>query len=262
MADRPPPGTDARPLRVVVLGSSTAFMVVPKPTSSDEAPYGALLDEALRRRGVVSRTDVHTQWHATVREVLPRFESWVRDHFPDVVVVNLGINDCQARVLPTWLYRHLITWSPGLSKASVAYRERVVPTLRRRAREYQRWAAPRVPLQGSRVRPVVFERAVLRLLRWCVRDLGAQVLVLDIDAPGPQLRHWQPGIEDRVTAYNELLRRAVSRQQGAHLVRTSAVVAADPDALLPDGLHRSAAGHRLVAEAVAEAITALPRLAP
>ena len=49
--------------------------------------------------------------------------------------------------------------------------------------------------------------------------------------------------------------RGHSRAEGAaSLIETSKVVSADPEALLPDGLHRSAEGHSRVAEVLADAI--------
>jgi lysophospholipase L1-like esterase len=258
MADQPRArrGTPARPLRIVVIGSSTVFMTVPRPKpEEDSSPYGILLREELLRRGITAEVNVHARWHTTIREVLPFFEPWVRDHFPDVVVVNLGMAECQARVVPTWLYRNSVTWLPGLSDASVAYRKRVVPHLRRSIRRWQRATVGKVPLRGSRVPPGTFERAMRRLVRLCSDDLQATVLVLDIDAPGRRVLELQPGLDRRADAYNRILRRVVDTAQGsALLIETSKVVADDPESLLPDGFHRSAEGHRRVAETLAEAI--------
>src|SRR6478672_9384208 len=92
---RPLRGTVERPLRVVVVGSSAVFMTVPRPKPQDDAaPYAVLLREALMGRGITAQVDIHTRWHTTIREVLPHFEPWVRDHFPDVVLVNLGMAEC------------------------------------------------------------------------------------------------------------------------------------------------------------------------
>jgi lysophospholipase L1-like esterase len=257
-AGRRRPGTTGRPLRVVVVGSSTTFMVVPAPRGVDEEAYPALLDECLLDRGVVATTTLHAKWHATVKELLGYYEPWVRDHFPDVLILNVGMADCQARVLPTWLYRHTMTWDTGSSNAAVRYRAFVVPTIRRAVRRWQMLLSGRAPLAASRVPPEMFRRGIARFVRHAARDHGALVLVLDIDPPGEALLRLQPRLDERVRRYNAVLQQVVDEATPgtARLVSTSKIVSRDTSTLLPDGLHRSAEGHRLVAEHLADVIVA------
>lgn len=259
MGERTPPGTAARPLRVVVIGNSCVFLTVPAAYGLDDDPYPGWLRELLHERGVEATVAVHSQWHTTVTEALPRFETWVRDELPDVVVMNFGIVDAQARVLPTWLLRNTMTWLPGSGALAYRYRRRVVPLLRPRVRAWQRFWAGRVGPRWSRVRPSVFERAMARMLHLCVRQCNAHVIVLDIDRTNDVLLSWMPGLQERVDRYNEILAKVVAAEPNgrATLLRTSEVVAADPDRLLPDGIHRSADGHRLVAARLADEIVRL-----
>ncbi|MCU1622046.1 MAG: hypothetical protein JWL79_891 [Frankiales bacterium] len=261
MTDRRAPGTPGRPLRIVVIGNSCVFLTVPAADAVDDDAYPGWLAELLLDRGITATVAVHSQWHATVRETLPRFESWVRDELPDLVVVNLGIVDAQARVLPTWLLRNTMTWLPGQSAVAQSYRKRVVPHLRPRVRGWQRFWAGRVGRRWSRVRPGVFQRSMSRLLQLCARQCNARVLVLDIDHTNERLLHWMPGLQERVDRYNAILEGVVAREPAgrATLLRTSEVVAADPERLLPDGIHRSAEGHRLVAERIADEVVRLVR---
>lgn len=252
------PGEPGRLLRVVVLGSSTAFMVVPRPASWDDAPWPALLEGALLDRGVHARVDLHARWFAHVLDLLPRFEQWVRDAAPDVVVLNIGYVDAQPRVVPTWFARHVTTWEGGLRRSGQIYRRRVVPPLRSAAREVQRRTAPRAGLRASRVPPALFERAVQRLARLCVREIGAVVVLLDIDPVSDRIEHFMPGMRARTEHYNGILRRVAATPVDGRgwvvALPTSEVVRADPELLLPDGVHRSPEGHRRVAVRVADAI--------
>lgn len=256
MPDRRCPGTSGRPLRIVVIGNSAVFLTVPAAHGLDDDCYGGHLDEQLLNRGVVARTVLHSRWHATATEVLPHFEDWVRDELPDLVIVNLGIVDAQARVLPTWLLRNTMTWLPGQGGFARIYRARLVPRLRPAVRGWQRYWAPRVGPKASRVRPAVFERAMSRLVQLCARQCNAHVLLLDIDPANETLLSWMPGLQERIDRYNTILERVAARAPADRvtLLRTSEVVAADPERLLPDGIHRSAEGHRLVAERIAEEV--------
>lgn len=262
MAERRRVGTADRPLRVVVVGNSTTFMVVPSPSSVDDDPYAGLLDEALLDRGLVARTTLKARWHATVKEVLQRYEEWVCDLLPDVVVINVGVVDCQARVVPTWFYRHVVTWLPGTSEWSTRYRRHAVPVLRRGVRGWQRRTVGRVPLLMSRVPPRTFRRALELLIRRAVRDHRALVLVLDIDGPGPALSRLQPGIECRIAVFNEVIAGVVTSfaDERVVLLPTSALVMHDQETLLPDGLHRSPEAHRRVAALVADAVLSHARV--
>ncbi|MCW2708037.1 MAG: hypothetical protein JWM22_1879 [Frankiales bacterium] len=253
------PGTPGRPLRVVVIGNSCVFLTVPAASGVDDDAYPGWLAELLLDRGVTASVAVHSQWHTTTKEALPRFESWVRDELPDVVVVNLGIVDAQARVLPTWLLRNTMTWLPGQGGGARVYRTRVVPRLQPLVRAWQRFWAGRVGPKASRVRPAVFERSMARLLQLCARQCNAHVVVLDIDPPNERLLHFMPGLDARVARYNAILERVVAREPAgrATLLPTSQVVATDPDRLLPDGIHRSAEGHRRVAECLADELVRL-----
>jgi lysophospholipase L1-like esterase len=259
VAERVPTGTPARPLRIVVIGNSCVFLTVPAAHDVDDDPYPGWLRELLHQRGVEATVAVHSQWHTTITEALPRFESWVRDELPDVVIANFGIVDAQARVLPTWLLRNTMTWLPGNGALAHRYRRRVVPLLRPRVRGWQRYWAGRVGPRWSRVRPSVFERAMARLLQLCARQCNAHVVVLDIDPANDVLLSWMPGLQERIDRYNGILDRVVQREQvgRATLLRTSEVVTADPERLLPDGIHRSAEGHRLVAERIVDEIVRL-----
>lgn len=256
MAERRRPGTPGRPLRIVVLGNSAVFLSVPAAEGLDDACYGGHLSELLLDRDVHATTVVHSRWHATVLEVLPHFEDWVRDELPDLVIVNLGLVDCQARVLPTWLLRNTMTWLPGQGGFARIYRTALIPRLRPGVRAWQRFWAGRVGPKASRVRPAVFERSMARLVQLCARQCNAHVLLLDIDSANEALLYWMPGLQERIDRYNLILSRVAARSPEGRvtLLRTSEVVAASPEGLLPDGIHRSVEGHRLVAARIAEEI--------
>jgi len=249
-----------RPLRVLVCGNSTAVMVEPPRTGRDDGPFPERLVPALASRGVEAEVLVDGTWFGMVDGLRRRYERAIRDRTPDVVVLAYGMAECQAKVLPTAVVRHLTTWDVGAGVLARAYRRAVAPHLWRALRAWQRWAHPRVGLALSRLSPRAFRGELAHVIGMTRRETGAAVLVCDIDPGHGRLLHWLPGINDRVAAYNRLLADLVADAgEGVVLVPTSTVVDHDRPGLMPDGLHRSAEGHRLAAELLADAIVAVAR---
>ncbi len=254
-----PRPTAEDPLRLLVAGSSVTFMMVPPRRSRDEATFGELLPRELRRRGVPAVGTVRGQWFGTIRDLRRRYEPAVRNVFPDVLVLVYGMAECQGRVLPTWLARHLTTWDVGGSALSREYRRRLAPTAWRTLRAWQRWAHPRVGARTSRLSPGRFRRELAHVVDMVRTEVRPLVLVLDILPAGPRLTHWMPGLQARVDRYNRVLADLVATyaDDEVRLVRVSQVAAAlGTDVATPDGMHLSAAGHRAVAQLLADEVDA------
>ena len=251
----PPTGlSPERPLRVHVLGSSAAVLVAPDHGPRDGGTYGEQLGPLLTGRGVPTVVSHAGTWFGQVQQALPQYERLVRDHFPDVLVVNYGMAECQSNALPSWVVRHVTTWDRSSHRAAHAYRERLVPKVWPLLRDYQRWAGSRDDGRTHRHPPRRFVADVSRLVDMTRKDCGSLVLLLDIDPPGPRVEHWLPGTAARVARYNELLAEvAEAYDDDVRLVPAGALLT-DPAAQLPDGLHRTPEGHAVTAGLLADEI--------
>lgn len=242
-----------RPLRVHVLGSSASVLVEPHHGPRDGGTYGEQLAARLTGAGVPTSVSHAGTWFGRICDTIPRYERDVRDHFPDVLVVNYGVVECQSDVLPTWLVRHATTWHRTSRLGTSAYRGRLVPPAWRALRAYQR----RVSGHDSvthRLRPKRFVADLTRTIDLVRKDCGSLVLLLDIDPPGPRVEHWLPGTGERAAAYNGLLAQvAAGYDDTVRLVRAGAQLT-DPATQLPDGLHRSPEGHALTADLLAKEV--------
>jgi hypothetical protein len=87
-------------------------------------------------------------------------------------------------------------------------------------------------------------------------DLRALVLVLEVSPPGPNVRHWIPGIENRCAIVAGIQRRVVEEHDDdVELISVADIVEAiGEDVALPDGVHWSPEGHRQVAMKVVSEI--------
>lgn len=245
-----------RPLKVLVAGNSASVMVTPPRRRRGEGTYGEVLVDLLADAGVDATVEHTGGWYWMVTDMRRHYEQGVRNRFPDVLVVNFGVVECQPRTVPTWLHRHLLTWNRSGHPVARAYRGLVAPPLWRVAR---RWARLTSRLPTYRLAPERYRYELHRLVAMAREETGALVLVLDIDPPGPRIEHWLPGIRQRWQRYQALTRAVVDSLEDdrVHLVPASLTVEElGAEVALPDGLHRSAAGHRRLAELLAAEVLA------
>ena len=247
-------GTD-RPLRVHVVGNSASYLVEPTHGPRDGGSYGEQLVSLLGDRGVPTVTTHTGTWFGMVHQALPRWEKDVRDRFPDVLVLHFGMAECQSNVVPSWLIRHTGTWDRTSRRSALAYRRWVAGRLWRVVRRVQRWTSARDRDLTHRLSPRRFEADMRRMIELVRKECGSLVLLVDVDPVGPRVEHWLPGTTRRAARYNEILAGIASSYEDAvHLVPARAQLT-DLDAQLPDGLHRTPAGHALTAALLAEEIT-------
>ncbi|MGZ6825613.1 MAG: hypothetical protein ACXVGH_02390, partial [Mycobacteriales bacterium] len=199
----------------------------------------------------------HTgQWFDLVSDLRQRYESAVRAHFPDVLVLNYGMGECQPNVVPTWLARHFQSWDRSSHPLALSYRERVAPAAWTRLREVQRRTSHWPTYRLSPDRYVTELRKVVTMAR---DETGCLVLLLDLDPPGPRWEHWVPGMTERHRLFQQAQDRFV-QELGDPMVRSVRVshhvAEHGSEVLLPDSVHRSPLGHRLTAEALAREVLA------
>lgn len=247
-------GTPDRPLHVTVVGSSCSYMVVPR-TGPDDRPYGRVLPEVLAGRGIHARTFHSSRWFGLIHQVRRRYEP-IRDTMPDVVVLNFGMGEAQPRIVPTSLMGHLTTWDRSTHPVALAYRDRLANPSWRWLRDVQRRAAAR-DRRTHRLSPARWAREVQELSRLLRTETGALVLHLDLDPPGSRVLHWMPGLDERAARFTDVLHAAVTEldDPDVRVVPASTTVAAhEVDALVPDGFHRNAEGHRRTATMLGDVI--------
>ncbi|MCW2600405.1 MAG: hypothetical protein JWM02_2234 [Frankiales bacterium] len=243
-----------RPLRVHVLGSSASVLVEPRHGPRDGGTYGEQLVPLLAERGVPAVVSHAGTWFGRICDALPHYERDVRDHFPDVLVVNYGMAECQSNLLPTPVVRHLTTWHRTSRPGTHLYRNRLMPKVWKVLRDYQQWGSAHDSGRTYRLRPSRFVADMTRTIDMARKDCGALVLLLDIDPPGPRVEHWLPGTAARVQRYNGLLSTLADCYDKGVLLVPAGAALTDPSTQLPDGLHRSPAGHALTARLLADEI--------
>lgn len=245
------------PLRVLVVGASMTYMVVPPRAGPGDGSYPQHLRQFLADRGCTAEVTMRARWYGRVDEHLRRFEEGIRDRLPDVVVLDIGEGSSHPRVIPNWLTRHLLTWDRSSRLGARTYRRLVDGPVWRALRTLQRLAVGRAPLALSRLSPRRFRHDAARLVDLIRTETGAAVVAVGLDPPGSRVLHWLPGLDERYAHYDHLLQDVVRAADDPGVVYVARAVDAERvpvDELLPDGLHRTAAGHRMLAERLTDAV--------
>jgi GDSL-like lipase/acylhydrolase family protein len=215
---------------LLVLGDSVAMPRASAGQRLDEA-WPQLLDAS----GAASVRWVRSVGAATAYEVLAEVRhlaSYIGERRTwDAVAIQVGIVDCSPRPFPRRLQK-LLDLVPGLRPR---INRRLPLLLRFRARPW--------------VSEADFERLLdtisAETLRYCGR-----VLLIEVIPPGPGLVGKLGSFEGTVARYNAALQRVAARRPGQVAVVRGVAPERLSEALLPDGHHLTAAGHRSVADAL------------
>ena len=243
---------EARPLSVVVFGSSTGVFVA--GTRSEDRPFltwPIVLDRAVvdgRSFSVDNRcrvagfvTDIRTAWLSPV--------SITR---PDIVVMNFGAYEAFPRLIP----RALTFYMMGARRRGGRLRDIYWYQAGRALNRLSRLAAqvdPFVPTSvGGYVSPKRFE-AELRL--HCLRiqrQAGSRIVLMDNYGPASSTSIATEKFMQRWEQVNRSIYR-VAGELGLEVFPFRQIIAdLDPDKVLGDGLHLNAYAHRVVGEKLAE----------
>lgn len=244
-------------LRVLVVGSSVGYYVRPPAGSGDEAAFDELLERTLRARGVDAEVRNDSRWFATIVDTnqrLPSLLTWFR---PDVVVVVHGYIESQPRICPKRFAMWLFTAAPRSDAVARLVRRVLLATVGSAFyRSMARLAA--IPGLPSRVPPDRLRTELGRTISSANKERRALVLCANVPHTTDRIETSLPTTGERIAATCEAIAGAVrDAGAGAELVDLRGLVrAAGTDVALPDGIHLSAAGHRLLADVLAERVLA------
>jgi lysophospholipase L1-like esterase len=243
------------PLSVVIAGNSETVMVVPARSRRTDGTASEQLGPLLEEAGIPADVTNIGQWFSTIVELRRRYEHSLRNQFPDVVVLQFGLIESQPNVVPTWLSRNLQGWNRSSHPVAIGYHEQIGRRAWKLLREVQRQACLH-DVPTYRLSPARYERELQRLITMIRDEIGSLVLVMDIDPCGDRVQHWIPNMRERQDRYQAIQQRVVDGfDDNVRLVEHSKTIAPTQlTELKPDGIHRSAAGHRRTAQMIRDEI--------
>lgn len=248
---------DRRPLSVVVFGNSVATMQLPPREDRSEGTYLEVLADRLTAEGVPVQPHLEARWFDFLHRAMRDYQGRVRNHLPDVLVVQFGLNEQQPWLVPVWLVRHLLVQHQAATRSAKAYRAHVAPRAWREVRRFRRWASPHVGTRTWQTTPERFAGHLHRLIRNVRVEARPLVLVLDLDDPGGVLEHFLPGMAERHAVFQRAIEDVVRGfdDPEVRLVRVSEVTGGGAEAM-PDAMHYTVQTHRRVGELLAGEVLA------
>jgi hypothetical protein len=239
-----------RPLSVVAFGNSVTFMQMPDRRDHADGSYLEVVADRLAAEGVPVAAHLEGRWFDFVHRAMREYESRVRTHVPDVLIVQFGLNEYQPWLVPVWLIRHLMVQHRAVSRTAQRYRKHVARPLWRQVRTFRRRVAPLAGTRTWQTTPRRFAGHLRRLITTARAEGKPLVLVLDIDEPSGTLAHFLPTLAPRHAIYQERLARVVAsfNDPEVRLVKVSEITRGGGVDVLPDGMHYSPGTHARVGE--------------
>lgn len=242
-----------RRFRILVVGTSRCYMVVPEAPGS--LPWPQLLERRLRARGIDAEVDVHPEWFGLLPDGCRRWRDQLRGRGHDVVVIVYGYADLQPNLVATPVVRWATTWDKSVGTVRSGLRARVTKRVWPPLRRLGRRTADNLARSTWRVHPDVYAAELRDWLRLLAHD-GAAAVVGDIPPVVGRYRYVFPGLERRRERYQAMIEAVVADAPGRAVLWRMSSIGEDH---LPDALHFDAAGHDLAAaqlEACIDAVSA------
>jgi hypothetical protein len=110
----------------------------------------------------------------------------------------------------------------------------------------------------NRLRPGRFEEELRRFVTLVRREQRCLVLLFNVNATSPRVEQVLPGVNEHTARYSAIIERvAGSSGEDVRLIDSRSLVDHHGiDALLPDGIHFSSAGHAWVTDLLVEEVLA------
>jgi lysophospholipase L1-like esterase len=234
------------------------YFVRPPRLGRHDGCFAEVATDLLTTAGVPVELHNRSRWLGQVHDAYHRVEDDIIATSPDVVVLCFGWLECQPKVFPTALLRWLTTYRPRYTWAFPA----------------RRWAARRIAKVYVRLTPAVaqrwrglpsrmserrFRQELERLVQLCRKETASLVVLLTVNPPTDRIEAVLPTVGERSGRYADIVRQvaAGAADEQVRLLDTRALVLEHgQDAVLPDGIHFNAEGHRLVGEALTAEVSA------
>jgi hypothetical protein len=247
----------AGPLRVAVLANSAALQVAVRDPRPDEGPYPTLLADLLAVGGVPADVRSCGRVMGMVDDGVRDFERVAWNHWPHLIVLQYGVQESYPGFFRPAVHRR--AW--GIVRSDRPVDRRLNGMLQARWSLVQRasnrldrpWIAGQMSLQR-------FQAQYERLVKLCVKWTGAVVVGVGMHPPNFRMMKLCGAYPERRARIQAVIEGALAQSPRCGHVdfqRVLDAVSPDFEKVMPDGLHLVPAGHRALAQLIADEYRAI-----
>jgi lysophospholipase L1-like esterase len=240
-------GSDAT-TRVCILGNSVGLRIRPPRESPAELTYAEILEQKGYAVRNLSRAGV------MISEAFALLDDEVISHFPDVVIVQFGVVEVCSRQTFRALNNLAISnyYLNGVFRRNFEF-----PTLFGSARKYVFRAANALTRRFASffdfswqwLTPRKFLLVLEAIIERITKETAARVIVLGVNPCSDRIERLLGSSQAKIHQLNQEMKAFCEQRSRVQFLNPETIFnAAELDALVPDGVHLSARGHRLLAE--------------
>jgi len=224
-----------RKIRIAIVADSTAEWIRPYRNREGELTYG----EYLLRHEEVS-VDLYIRPGMTSHKALSLLWQELMGRFYDYYVFSFGINDCAPRSYPAFMadfYNRVLIPNTLFQKAGFACYRLISAT------KVQKLFS-RLGISRPWISPRQFRTNIARIVEIVEKETDGKIVFLALPDVSERVEEILHGINTLLPEYRKaLLERKSDR---VSVIDLQSLFGGDEERMIPEGIHYSAAGHRLV----------------
>lgn len=225
-------------LKVAIVGNSVGLRVRPPCQYPNNKNYGIILEELLQNEYKDKFVFVRNLCigRGTIWDILAR-RNEILNEFPNYYVINLGVSDASTREIPLWYSNIIVNRKESLKRRLLygiyyywirKFRPQLV-----RFRGKRTWTSKRI-----------FEKYFDKIIALLEKDTNSRIIVLSINPAGMRIEKELPGSSKSYVQFNGILENIAEKYDARFLDTTDL----GDEKFIPDGIHFSLEGNRIVAE--------------
>lgn len=236
---------------ISIIGNSVPLLIQPFRRSAEDMTYA----EHLRDRGfaVVNAA----KQSAMVTDLYTYLEDECIRHFPDFVIIHFGIVEATYRARPRWLQNafSMNAWNNSVIRRG--YNGPITRGLKYVAKKLYRKSLERIifglGLQRRWVGPERFRFVLRDVVKRVFADTPTKrVVIIGMPRVAEWVEREAPKTNRSIDEFNQVMRDCATEYPNISFFDAVDFQQRTPTAISPDGIHFTAAGHRLLADRLGE----------
>lgn len=236
-------------MKICIFGNSVGLKMRPERTGKGQKTYG----EILENRGHFVRNVCKAG--VMINEVFAFLDDEVLCFFPDVVIINFGIVEvCQRNTIRALNNSTILNYYRNtIFRRSYSFQSGLVQCILKALKKIQTILASLLHLRWQWFDENKFIEVLTDSIKIIQRETAAHVIILGCSPCDDRVSRLLPGSNEAIQSVNDRMSQ-IAHSSSGHIQFIDPAIFLHQKKLaelVPDGIHFSSEGHRLVAEKIA-----------